>query len=257
MEILLIFYAFLIGAVFGSFANVVIYRLPLEKSVIKPPSACVSCGNRLGFRDLIPIISWVVQKGRCRFCNSGVSGRYPFVEFLGGILFVLMLLYTHYNSLALFLLFPLCIFATTLLIISFIDWDTQEIPDGLVIIGVVAGLIWVAFGSMGWLNALFGVLAGGLPLFILDKLVILLIKKDGFGYGDVKLMAMAGLFLGWQLTFVAFFFAFISGGIYATYLLATGKAERGEYMAFGPFLCVGVLVAFWAGEAVLRALFLL
>ena len=245
-DIFIIAFVFLFGICFGSFANVVIYRLPKKLSIAKPPSACPSCGNQLSAMDLLPVLSWLLLRGRCRVCNKKISLRYPLVELLCGLLFASMVIYSPTLSAV-----PLIVFAFILLVISFIDADTQEIPDGLVIIGAVAGVVWVACGGIVWWNALLGVVAGAAPLLIIDRICLAVLKKDGFGYGDVKLMAMVGLFLGWKLILMAFLFAFISGAAFAVYLMATGKAKRGAYMAFGPFLCIGTLLSFWFGEFLL------
>jgi len=157
----------------------------------------------------------------------------------------------------------LSLFAFILLSVGIIDWDTGEIPDGLLIAATIIGVVWIVCGYIsplfshapGFNDAGLGILAGGLPLLVVDKLTIVLVKKDGFGYGDVKLMAVAGLFIGWQLVFIAFFIAFISGGIAATVLLITGRAKRGEYIAFGPFLCCGVITAIWFGQDILGCFF--
>jgi len=149
------------------------------------------------------------------------------------------------------------LFAFILLTISLIDWYTQEIPDGLLLVAIAIGAVWVVLGNIteifphapGFLDAGLGILAGAVPLLAIDRLVLVLAKKDGFGYGDVKLMATAGLFLGWSNIFAAFIFAFIAGGIYAACLLLTGRARRGEYIAFGPFLCGGIIAALWFGQA--------
>ena len=254
-EAFLIACAFLFGLCFGSFANVLIYRLPIKKSIIKPSSACPSCEHFLIAVDLIPVLSWFLLRGKCRKCRKKISVRYPLVELLCGALFALMVYYSPTLS-----AIPLITFVFVLLVISFIDADTMEIPDGLVIIGAIAGITWVAFGhflpdffpyARTWDDALLGAIAGSVPLLIIDRLTILLIKKDGFGYGDVKLMAMVGLFIGWRLMMVAFLFAFFSGAIFAVYLMVSGKAKRGAYFAFGPFLCIGTMSAFWFGEALL------
>ena len=259
MDVIWIVCGFLLGLIIGSFANVVIYRLPRGRSVVWPSSACFHCARRLAAWELVPVFSWLVLRGRCRSCGEPISGRYIFVELLCGVLFAAMVLHTPTLSAV-----PLMSFAFVLLTVSFIDWDTQEIPDGLLLVGGVAGLVWVAVGWLSphlrpyspcWRDALLGVLAGALPLLIVDRLVIILLKKDGFGYGDVKLMAMVGLFLGWQLTLMAFFFAFVSGGAYATYLICTKRAQRGDYLAFGPFLCFGSVVSLWFGWDFIRWIF--
>ena len=226
-----------------------------------PPSACPACGKRLGAFELIPLLGWLFLKGKCRGCKVRISARYPAVELLCGGLFASMTWYSFVDELPTLTALPLMIFAFILLVISFIDWDTQEIPDGLVMIGAVAGVLWVAGGhvfpellpySIMWQDALLGVAAGAAPLLFFDRLTLLILKKDGFGYGDVKLMAMVGLFLGWQMMLMAFLFSFISGAIFAVYLIISGKAKRGAYMPFGPFLCAGTISAFWFGSNVLE-----
>jgi len=246
--------AFGFGLCFGSFANVLIHRIPRKISLVSPGSACRACGSPVSFYDLIPVINWILLKGRCRHCKKSISLRYPLIEITCGLLFTGMAIVTPSLS-AIFL----SLFAFVLLVISIIDFDTQEIPDGLLIFAAIIGVCWVVLGhyspyfpmAPGFIDAGLGILAGGLPLLLLDKLVLVLYKKDGFGYGDVKLMAVCGMFLGWRFTFVAFFFAFVTGGIYATVLLITGHAKRGEYIAFGPFLCAGVVAAIWLGQVFL------
>ena len=249
-----IIWAFVVGLCFGSLANVLIYRLPLKRSIVKPQSACTACGEFIATYDLLPVLSWVMLKGRCRCCRAFISLRYPLVELACGLLFAGMVLLTPTIS-AVFL----SAFAFILLVISYIDWDTQEIYDGLLIIAALVGVIWVVCSyffvfplAPCFINAVLGILVGAAPLFVLDKLTLAIYKKDGFGYGDVKLMAVSGLFLGWQYVLMAFFFAFLSGGFYATILLITGRAKSGEYIAFGPFLSSGVISALWFGRALLE-----
>jgi leader peptidase (prepilin peptidase)/N-methyltransferase len=177
------------------------------------------------------------------------------VELLCGLLFAAMAFYSPTLSIV-----PLAVLSFVLLTITFIDIDIQEIPDGLVILGAVAGIFWVVGGHFfaeyfptapTWSAALIGAIAGGVPLLVIDRICLAVLKKDGFGYGDVKLMAMVGIFLGWEMTLLAFLFSFFTGAIFAVYLMVTGKAKRGAYMAFGPFLVIGTLLAFWFGWAIL------
>jgi len=147
----------------------------------------------------------------------------------------------------------LSMLAFILLTIARVDWDTQEIPDVLLLVALIIGVAWVVLGNISmafphvpsFIDAGLGIIAGAIPLLAVDRLTLVFVKKDGFGYGDVKLMAVAGLFLGWRSVFMAFFFAFVTGGIYATFLLITGRAKRGDYIAFGPFLCGGIIAALW------------
>ena len=244
--------AIVTGLCFGSFANVLIHRVPRRLSIIKSASACTACGAYIRPYDLLPVISWLVLHGRCRNCKMRISALYPLVEIACALLFVGMLTFTPTLS-AIFL----SLLGFNLLVVSVIDFNTQEIPDGLVVMAAVIGITWVSLGHFseyfphtpGFIGALLGILTGGLPLLIIDKLVQVVLKKDGFGYGDVKLMAVCGVFLGWQLTLVAFFFAFVAGGMYASFLLITGRARRGDYIAFGPFLCTGTVAALWGGNA--------
>ena len=239
-------FAAVVGLCVGSFANVVIHRLPVGKSIVLPASCCPGCETRLKGRDMIPVISWVILRGRCRYCKAEINWRYPIIEVVSAVLFVLMARYTGVEIAVL----PLWCLAFVLLCVTAIDLETMEIPDGLLVIGTLAGLIWVGLGlwagldTIGWLDALLGAVVGALPLFILNRLVWIFVKKPGFGFGDVKLMAMAGLFLGWQDVLAAYFIAFVAGGLYGAVLLITRKAERGSYLAFGPFLCFGILVGF-------------
>ena len=239
-------FAAAVGLCAGSFANVVIHRLPKGKSIVLPASCCSDCGIRLKGRDMIPVISWVILRRRCRYCKTEISWRYPIIETVSAVLFVLMARYTGADIVVL----PLWCLAFVLLCVSVIDLETMEIPDGLLVMGAVAGLTWMGLGfwsglgTIGWLDALLGVMVGALPLPVLNRLVWIIVKKPGFGYGDVKLMAMAGLFLGWQGVITAYLIGFVAGGLYGAVLLGTGKAERGSYLAFGPFLCLGILVGF-------------
>jgi len=234
-------FAVVVGFCVGSFANVVICRLPRGESVVSPSSFCPDCRARLKWRDMIPVISWIFLKGRCRYCKAAISGRYPIIETACAALFVLTTRFLEADIVIL----PLWCLVFVLLCVAVVDWDAMEIPDGLLVVGAMAGLIWIWLvpNSPGWLDVLLGVAAGALPLLILDRLVWIIAKKPGFGLGDTKLMAMAGLFLGWQGMPAAYFIAFVSGGLYGIALLITKKAERGDYIAFGPFLCLGILSA--------------
>jgi len=232
--------------------------------------------KRLAGVDLIPVLSYIKLKGRCRRCDTKIPPRYPIVEIACALLFFG---FSRYSGVSLSIL-PLCMLAFVLLCVSFIDWDTQEIPDGLLIYGAAFGVLWVAAANIlpalkvfdrgifgppfiiagfanapSWQDALLGILAGGLPLFLLDRLTLLVLKKDGFGYGDVKLMAMVGLFLGWKMTLVAYLIAVVAGGAYGAFLMLTRRAGKGSYLAFGPFLSAGALLTFWIGKPLLRLLF--
>ena len=234
-------FAAVVGLCVGSFTNVAAHRLSIGQSIVSPPSYCPNCETRLRWRDMIPVISWMFLRGQCRYCKVSIHRRYPIVETIGAILFVLIARVTG----AAIAVVPLWCLAFVLLCVAVVDWETMEIPDVLLALGAVAGLAWVGLplSGLSWPDALFGVAAGALPLFLLDRLVWMTAKKPAFGFGDVKLMAMAGLFIGWQGMWAAYFIAFVSGGLFGAVLLLTGRAKRGSYLAFGPFLCLGILVA--------------
>jgi len=236
----MIWFVALIGLCFGSFANVIIYRLPQGKSIVSPPSSCQSCNTGLKWYDLLPVISWLVLRGKCRYCNTKLTARYPVTEVMCAMIFTIIAMRFGADIYVL----PLWCLAFVLLCVAWIDWDTMRIPGSLLIIAAIAGICWVLLlPFITWQDAIIGVLAGALPLLLIDCLVQLIAKKLGFGYGDVKLMAVAGLFLGWYGIYIAYMAAFIAGGAFAVYLLATKKAERGSYLPFGPFLCFGVLLS--------------
>ena len=242
-------YAFLVGTVFGSLANVLAYRLPLGKSMVRPPSFCPSCEKRIKVYDLVPVLSYFYLRGKCRHCKARISPRYPIVEFLCGLLFGATALIYPFP-----VVIPFSLLALALLVITLIDIKVQEIPDSMLLLMVGAAVMWVMmdFESVTVSRVLVGAAAGAIPLFLLDRITLLVLKKDGFGYGDVKFMGAAGLFLGWQGVVAAYFIAFVSGAAVALYMLKSKKVEPGGYIAFGPFLCAGTLAATWS-YAILEA----
>ena len=257
MENLTKIYALILGLCFGSFANVAVYRIPRNESVLSPPSRCPKCGRRLAITDLIPVLSWLLLRGRCRYCKERIGLRYPVTEAACVLLFYSMASYTGANLSVI----PLCVFAFVLLCISLVDLDTQEIPDPLLIFSAAVCILWIAadailasydFYAPHWSNALLGAVAGAAPLFLIDRITMLVLDKEGFGFGDVKLMLMAGLFLGWKLALIALLFAIIAGGAFGAVMMAVKKIKRGSYMPFGPFLAAGSLASLWFGPAFLR-----
>lgn len=227
------------GLVFGSFANVVIYRLPRGLELAKTPSSCVSCGTKIKPLHIIPVFSWLFLRGRCAYCGAKVSPRYPAVELLIAVLFALMF-WRHENVLQASLW---CVFMLYLIIAAFIDFDTEMIPNSLNVAGLVAGLAYLALNLSDAFNLLLGAVVGGGILLAFDLLARLILKKPGFGGGDIKLMAVCGLFLGWYGALAALWLAVAAGGAFAVFLLLTKRAGRGSYFAFGPFLCAGAAVA--------------
>ena len=234
----------LVGACIGSFLNVVIARLPEKGAFMSDSrSKCPECGHTIRAYDLIPIISWLILLGRCRDCKARISPRYPLVE-ASGVFFVLVSLFKFGLAWQ-----ALIVYGVTMILIAvaLIDLDTTEIPDSLIIalIPFAIASIWLLPG-ITWLSHLIGLVTIALPMLLLA-----LVIPGAFGGGDIKLMAVCGLLLGWQLTLLAFFIALVLGGGVAIYLMASGKRKRGEHMVFGPALCAGVIATLFFGKEIL------
>lgn len=224
----------IIGIVIGSFLNVCIYRLPIGMSLINPPSRCSSCGTRLGILDLIPVLSYVVSRGKCRHCGIKYSLRYPLVEIMTGLLFVICGFF-KLPGISLVLLW-ICV--SLLIVIAFIDIDHQIIMDRMQILLLLFSSLYVYATSNNYLDHLLGAfLAGGLML------IIYLVSRGGMGAGDVKLSFVLGLLLGLKSAIVCLMFAFLFGGIVGVILLSFKIKSRKDPIPFGPFLCLGAFVS--------------
>ena len=248
---------FVFGAVIGSFLNVCIYRIPRSKSIVKPNSFCPNCEKPIEFYDNIPIVSYLLLGGKCRHCGAKISKRYPFIELLTGVLFLIF-----YRKIGLnFELFVTLFFVTLLIVIAFIDLDFQIIPDVLSIGGLVAGLILALFRPMfsyldpkfGFLDALYGILLGGGVLFVIAYGYQLIMKREGMGGGDIKLLAMIGAFTG----FKGVLFSLIGGSVIGTLVgipLMLIKKENTQYaIPFGPFLSLGAVIFLFSGDRFIYA----
>jgi len=233
---------FIFGLVVGSFLNVVIARLPMERSIVHPRSACPDCGAAIRWYDNLPVVSWLSLRGRCRACHHPISRRYPTVELLTGILFAL----AAWHAATVLDLVAAMVFLAALVVISGIDLDHQIIPDIITLPGIVVGALLSLLGSpKSWLDVLLGILVGGGPFV----LIILLTAGRGMGGGDPKLGAMIGAFLGWKLALLAILIGVWSGGAVAIALLATGRKGRKAAIPFGPFLALGGMISLlWGGR---------
>jgi leader peptidase (prepilin peptidase)/N-methyltransferase len=233
----------LFGACVGSFLNVVVYRLPKGGFFGKARSYCPACGETLRPLDLVPVISFLALKGKCRTCGARISPRYPLVELACAGLTAAAFLRFGFSWQA-----PLVFFATAALVaVALVDLDTMEIPDSLcVALGVLALLHMLAVPGTPLTGRIWGAFAVSLPMLLLALAI-----KGAFGGGDIKLMAACGFMLGLGATLTAFFVAAVAGGLHAGLLLLTGKAKRGSHIAFGPHLCLGVAVALYFGADIL------
>jgi leader peptidase (prepilin peptidase)/N-methyltransferase len=253
------------GLLIGSFLNVVVYRLPLKRSLASPPSACGACGARIRSRDNVPVLSWLVLRGRCRDCDVRISARYPLVE-LGTAVFFGLVAWWAWPDLppvgigassatvaSALVLSAFLYLAAVSIALALIDLDTHRLPNPLVLPGYVVGA--ALLGTAGILAGDYAALVrGGLGLVILGVayLVMALAYPGGMGMGDVKLAGVLGLFLGflgWGELVVGAFAAFLLGGLYALGLLVTRRATRKSGIPFGPWMLAGAWVGiFWGAQ---------
>ncbi|MBR1932038.1 MAG: prepilin peptidase [Lachnospiraceae bacterium] len=230
------------GIVIGSFLNVCIYRIPKEESIAKSRSHCMNCGYQLKWYDLVPIFSYLFLGGKCRKCKQKISIQYPLIEGLNGGLY--LLIYAVYGVSIETLLY--CLLFSALIVISVIDFRTYIIPDGIVLFILALGLIRVITDYTDWLSYGIGLLSVSVPL----ELIRLITKGRGMGGGDVKLMAVCGLLLGWKLTVLAFALGCIIGSIVHLIRMRVTKADH--MLALGPYLALGLMIATLWGEKMLQ-----
>jgi len=242
--------AFVLGLLIGSFLNVCVWRIPRKESIVSPPSRCPACGHRLSPAELVPVVSWLALRGRCRHCGARISPRYPLVELLTAALFAAVALRFGFAWVTL----PMLFLTAVLIAASLIDAEHAIIPNGLVLAGLVPGVLAAALRMNGgpWWDGLAGALAGAVPLIAIDLLSRLILRREGMGGGDVKLMAMVGLFLGWRLTLLSLLLAVYLGGLAGIVLLATRVLRRGGQFPFGPFLAAGSMLSMLAGGEILN-----
>ncbi|MGI6552874.1 MAG: prepilin peptidase [Bacillota bacterium] len=243
----MLFFIFLLGCLIGSFLNVCICRLPQEENISWALSRCPRCGTRLQPGDLVPVVSYLLLKGKCRICQGKISPRYPLVELLTGGLFLLTFFQLGFSP---HLVKHLFLFAC-LLVVSFVDLEHQIIPDKLVVTIFLWGGIWQLFSpQISYLQSLAGAFLGGGFLFLVARL-----SKGGMGGGDIKLMLAAGFYLGGSLTILALFLAFLTGSVVGIILLVFQIKGRKEPIPFGPFLAQGIFASVLWGEEILNFYF--
>lgn len=249
MDIIANFFSFLFGAVVGSFLNVVILRLPdSSQSIVFPGSHCPKCNTELHWYENIPILSFLVLRGKCRTCKTKISAQYPFVEFCMGML-TLALFHKFGFSLPFGLYF---LFLAALLVIIFIDIHHQIIPDTISLPGIIVGFAASFFNPLvTWQQSGLGILIGGGILYAIAFGYYLLTKRDGMGGGDIKLLAMIGAFLGWQSLLFVVFSSSLSGSIVG--IAAMVKQGRGGQtrIPFGPFLALSAIGYLFFQEKIL------
>lgn len=277
--------AFILGAVVGSFCNVCICRWPAGESVVQPRSRCPKCLNGIAWYDNIPMVSWLVLGAKCRHCQTPISAQYPLVEGLTGVLFALV-----FWAFGLTPATPVyMLFSAAMVIVTFQDLNDWTIPDEISIPGIPAGIA-LSLAGMYWqassglrvtdiYDSLLGAALGGGILFALDRITVLVLKKPGMGFGDVKLLAMIGAFLGWKgalgTLVIASMLGSVAGLCLILYFRFRGPVDKedqpepdapqgesgdeitleGHYLPFGPWLAVGALIFMFIGPEIIDSYF--
>jgi leader peptidase (prepilin peptidase) / N-methyltransferase len=247
----------LLGLAVGSFLNVCISRLPVGQSIVRPRSACVACRVPIRWRDNVPVVSFLLLRGRCRACKERIAWQYPIVEILTSALFAFA-----YGRFGWTVDLPVALaFLSALVVITAIDLEHLIIPDVITLPGIVAGVLAsVSTGRLTWLDSVSGMLVGGGVFFtiiygthLLGVLVpsLAYLRGGGMGGGDMKLGAMLGAFLGWKITLLTFLMSILAGGLLAVVLLAASRLGRKDPIPFGPFLALGGGISFFWGERIL------
>ena len=236
---------FLYGITIGSFLNVCIYRMPLEQSVVFGNSHCTKCEKNIKFYDLIPLFSYMFLRGKCRFCGEKISIRYPLVELINGVLYLLAFLKFGLSMEMVFY----CLLSSILFVIAVIDFEHKIIPNELLIAALLLGIVFHILNG-GFLNSVIGFFAVSVLLYI-----IALLSKGGIGGGDIKMMAAFGFCIGWQNILLSLFIASIIGSMVAIYLLVFKKYGRKTEVPFGPFLAVGIYISIFFGTGLINGYF--
>lgn len=244
---LLGFFIFVLGALLGSFANVVIYRYPRGESVVKPRSRCMSCGKLVAWYDNIPILSWFILRGKCRHCGKAFSFRYPAVELVMGLTF-----FALFQKVGLsWLLLEYSIFAFGLITASCIDLDHMILPDVFTLSGVVLGLLGAGLNpEREFLPALWGVLLGGGSLWAVAAIYSAIRKQEGMGGGDIKLLAWVGALLGWTSVPFVIITSSLVGSLVGVFLMVRSRGDMSHAIPFGPYLAFGAILYILCGREI-------
>lgn len=243
---------FLFAIAFGSFINVLIYRLPRKISLVSPGSHCPKCNSSIKYHDNIPILSFILLRGKCRHCGAGISFRYPLIELLAGVLVVLSFYHFGMTIKGAEAAFLSLIFIP----VFFIDLDFRIIPDYFTLPGIVIGLAisFLPAAFIGWKESLIGLLVGGGVFFLVGLLGEFVFKKEAMGFGDVKFAAMLGAFLGWKILLLVLILGSFLGSVVGVAILILSKSKnKSSYVPFGPFLVAAAFISMYFGNAIINA----
>lgn len=237
---------FIFGTIIGSFLNVCIYRIPKGESINFPPSHCGSCGHRLGFLDLFPILSWICLKGKCRYCKEKVSKQYPIIEGGVGILFIIL----FYKFGFTFSLIKYMFFTLMLVVIAVIDYKTQDVYDSTICVLAIGGvpLSVIEYFITKDINMSSLILGSIIPAVIIAVFAFF----NAMGWGDVEIIAAVGLFLGFKLNMVNLFLSIVLGGIAGIIIMIKKGREGDATMAFGPYIALSSYITLLFGSEILQ-----
>lgn len=235
------------GAIVGSFLNVCIYRLPRDKSIVWPASACPACNRQLSWFENVPVVSYFGLRGRCRTCGAPISVRYPIVEALTAVMFALGWWYYGPGP----LLASRLLFGCALLVLFAIDLEHHLLPNAITLPGIVVGFVFSFITEPGWVGSLAGILLGGGLLFLVAEAYYRIRSEEGLGMGDVKMLAMIGAFVGWKLTLVTLMMASLGGSVIGLTLIIARRGSMKYALPFGTFLALGAAVAATVGPGLL------
>ena len=234
----------LLGLIVGSFLNVCIYRLPRRQSINWPGSHCTSCDRPLAWYENIPVISWIMLRGRCRTCGARIAVMYPLVELITAALFVAGYLIYGWTP----LLAVRLAFACAMVVLFAVDLRHHILPNVITVPGILVGFVLSLMFPPGWKSSLIGLVAGGGVLFAIAEAYYRLRDVEGLGMGDVKMLSMIGAFLGWQLMLVTLVLASFAGSLIGIGVIAMGRGGMKAALPFGTFLAVGALTAAVVGD---------
>lgn len=243
------FFIFITGLIIGSFLNVCIYRIPKGENISYPPSHCTNCDSRIKWYDLIPVLSYILLRGKCRNCRQKISIRYPLIELSTGAVF--LALYIEYGLT--FITLKYIILACLLIVIGIIDYDTTDVYDSVIITGCVITAILISGGFFmkyillkDILNYILGALLGG------GLITLIIVITGGMGWGDAEICALCGLYFGLLLTVEQLMLSFVIGGFIAVTLMLMKKKSRKDYIPFGPFISIAGLITMLFGQIILN-----
>ena len=243
----------LLGLIIGSFLNVCIYRLPRGLSPVRPRSGCTKCGHLLAWYENVPIVSYLVLRGRCRKCGASISPMYPIIEAITGAMFLAgYLLYGPGLLLVVRLLF-----GCAMIVLFVVDLQHHILPNVITLPGIVIGFLCSTLVGPGWQASLIGIVAGGGTLWAIAEIYYRIRHEEGLGMGDVKMLGMVGAFLGWKLVLLTLVIASFSGTLVGVGVLVLKRESMKYALPFGTFLAVGALIAAVAGDPILHWYFAL